>query len=167
MAEACELCPSGSDVCIQPQSNTNIVLPLELLVEIFSHLGTRQDLILCSKVSKAFYAAAICPSLWKPLCYKIWRISENQGENWKKCYAEMYMNWGRYEGCYANIRKAWDVIEKYTEERCPMLLHGLNDGATEEELNKAELDNLHGKSASSKSLSTPHCCNIFLTGKTV
>ena len=142
MAESCEF---NLGECVQPQSDTHIMLhTLEPLVEIFSHLGTRQDLISCSLVSKAFYAAAICPSLWKPLCYKIWRISENHGENWKKCYGEMYMKWGQYEHCYANIRKAWDLIEKYTSEFCPTLLHGLNDGATEEELNQAEKNDLHG-----------------------
>ena len=120
-------------------------LPLELLIEIFSYLDTRQDLISCSKVSKAFYSAAVSPSLWKSLCCKVWRISKDKEENWKRCYAEMYMNWGRYEQCYASIRQAWDLVEKYTEEFCPTLLHGLKDGVTEEELNQTEMQKLNSE----------------------
>ena len=146
MADACKATDLlGKDV-IQPQLHDTVVLPLELLVEIFSYLGTHQDLISCSRVSKAFYAAAVCPSVWKPLCHKVWRITKDHGEKWKACYTEMYMNFGRYEQCYANIRRAWDLIEKYTEEFCPMLLHGLNDGATEDDLNQAEVENLNGES---------------------
>lgn len=117
-------------------------LPLELLIEIFSYLATRQDLISCCRVSKAFYTAAVSPSLWKSLCRKVWRIIKDKDENWKKCYAEMFINWGRYEKCYSNIRRAWDLIEKYTEEYCPTLLHGLSDGASEDDLNQAEIKNL-------------------------
>ena len=120
-------------------------LPLELLIGIFSYLDCRQDLVSCSKVSKVFYDAAVSPSLWKSLCCKVWRISKDQDENWKGCYAEMYMNWGRYEQCYASIRQAWDLVEKYTEEFCPTLLHGLNNGVTEKELNLIEMQNLNGE----------------------
>lgn len=120
-------------------------LPLELLIGIFSYLDSRQDLVSCSKVSKAFYDAAVSPSLWKSLCCKVWKISKDQEENWKGCYAEMYKNWGQYEQCYASIRQAWDLVEKYTEEFCPTLLHGLNNGVTEKELNLIEMQNLNGE----------------------
>ena len=141
MAEVIDLALSNEER--QPQFIA--VLPLELLVEIFSYLNTRQDLISCCEVSKRFHAAAITPLLWKPLCWKVWRIDKYKDENWMQCYIDMYLDWGRYEECYADIRRAWDVIEKYTEEYCPALLHGLNNGATEEELYKAERSHFLGK----------------------
>ena len=121
-------------------------LPLELLVQILSYLGNRKDLVTCFKVSKIFYAAANNSLLWKALCQKVWRIHECKDDGWKECYAKMFVNWSRYEQCYADIRTAWDRIETYAEKFCPSLLLGLRPGATEDELNKAESQNLNGES---------------------
>lgn len=120
-------------------------LPVELLVKILSYLDTRRDLVTCCKVSKAFDDAATSPSLWKALCAKVWRLFECQSEDWKKCYADMYCDWGRYEQCYADIRMAWDRIESFTKKYCPAILQGLSPGASENDLNKAELQNLNGR----------------------
>ena len=120
-------------------------LPIELLVHILSYLDNRQDLVTCFKVSKIFYSAANSPLLWKALCEKVWQIFECEDDDWKQCYINMYREWTRYEHCYAEIRSAWDRIESYAEGFCPSLLQGLKAGATEQELNRAELNNMNGE----------------------
>lgn len=125
----------------QLQLNT---LPVEVLVQIFSYLRTRQDLIACTRVSRSFYAAAVNPSLWKSLCHKVWKITDNGDESWISIYKKMFMDFGRYERCYSEIREAWDLIENYLKENCPNILAGLQEGASEDELQDSETRFLHG-----------------------
>lgn len=144
MAGYCDLLDSdhsSSGISVARLEN----LPVELLVEILSYLDTRQDLVTCCEVSKLFNAAANSQLLWKALCGKVWRLFKCRDDDWKGSYVHMYNDWSRYEQCYAAIRMAWDRLETFAAKYCPSILQGLSPGATEKDLNEAEMRNLNGQ----------------------
>ena len=53
---------------------TIFTLPEELLVSIFSFLGTAEDLCAVSRVCKVFNLVSSDDVLWKPLCSASWDI---------------------------------------------------------------------------------------------
>ena len=126
-------------------SSSLSTLPVIPLVNIFSFLGTK-DLARCCKVSSRFnYVACGLPS-WKRWCNVVWLREECcPGKTWKQLYAECHNNWGKYESCYAAIKKAWNNIEEFTKVHCPEIFASLNDGLSEEEINEVELAKLNGK----------------------
>lgn len=75
----------------------------------------------------------------------VWLLEEcPQGRSWKQLFAEWKTNWGRYESCFASIKRAWNIIEEFTKLHCPEIFTSLNDGLTEEEIDATELGRLNG-----------------------
>lgn len=121
-------------------------LPVIPLVNIFSFLD-REDLARCSQVCCRFNQVACGLPSWKTWCKEVWLVDENEcppGKNWKQLYSEWKASWGRYESCYASIKRAWNIIEEFTKLHCPSIHASLSEGLTEEEINKTESKKLNG-----------------------
>lgn len=67
------------------------------------------------------------------------------GKKLKQLFSEWKANWGRYESCYASIKRAWSTIEEFLKLHCPQIYSSLNEGLTEEEINETESGKLSGK----------------------
>ena len=126
--------------------NINLAyLPAVPLANIFSFLE-KNDLSRCCLVCSRFNTIASSISSWKSWCSDVWCETEcPPGMTWKEHYTGLYRVWGRYQNCYADIRRAWNAIEKFTKEFSPQIFSSLNCGVTEEELAGIEEHNLNGE----------------------
>lgn len=119
-------------------------LPVIPLANIFSFLD-KKDLARCSQVCLRFNQVASGLPAWKRWCKEVWLLEEcPQGRSWKQLFAEWKTNWGRYESCFASIKRAWNIIEEFTKLHWPEIFTSLNDGLTEEEIDATELGRLNG-----------------------
>lgn len=120
-------------------------LPIIPLVNIFSFLD-REDLVRCCQVCSRFNQVAYGLPVWKTWCKEVWLVEEcPPGKNWKQLFSEWKASWGRYESCYASIKRAWNIIEEFTKLHCRQIYDSLNEGLTEEEINETESKKLIGK----------------------
>ena len=128
-------------------------LPVIPLANIFSFLN-KEDVARCSQVCSRFNQVASSLPAWKTWCNEIWLVEEcPQGKTWKQLFSEWKTNWGRYESCYASIKRAWIIIEEFTKLHCPGIYDSINGGLTEEEIDMTELRKLNGMQISFTSLS--------------
>lgn len=119
-------------------------LPVIPLANIFSFLD-KEDVARCSQVCSRFNQVASSLPAWKTWCNEIWLVEEcPQGKTWKQLFSEWKTNWGRYESCYASIKRAWIIIEEFTKLHCPGIYDSINGGLTEEEIDMTELRKLNG-----------------------
>lgn len=119
-------------------------LPSIPLVNILSFLDWK-DLLSCSQVCSRFNQVVSSHPVWKSLCKEVWLVEECPPERtWKQLFVEWTVKWGRYESCYASIRKAWNIIEDFTKCHCPSIYASLNDGLSEEEIREIEANKLNG-----------------------
>lgn len=120
-------------------------LPVIPLFKIFSFLD-KQDVAKCSQVCSRFNQVASTLPSWKKWCEDIWLVEECPPcITWKQLFSQWQMKWGRYQSCYATIKRAWTVIEEFTRLHCPAIYASLNDGLSEEELNETEVNKLNGE----------------------
>lgn len=121
-------------------------LPIIALAKIFSFLD-REDVIRCCQVCSRFNQVASSPPMWKRWCKEVWLVEEcPTDKTWKGLFFEWKASWGRYESCYASIKRAWIIIEEFTRVHCPGIHASLNDGLSEKEIDKTEQKKLNGKS---------------------
>lgn len=119
-------------------------LPAIPLVNVLSFLD-RKDLFSCSQVCSRFNQVVSDLPVWKSWCNEVWLVGEcPPGITWKQLFVEWKAKWGRYESCYATIRKAWNIIEDFTKLHCPNIYASLNDGLSEEEIRETEANKLNG-----------------------
>ncbi|XP_068686569.1 F-box only protein 3-like [Montipora foliosa] len=119
-------------------------LPVVPLSKIFSFLG-KEDVAKCSQVCSRFSQVASSLPSWKKWCEDIWLVDEcPPGTTWKQLFSQWQTEWGRYESCYASIKRAWAVIEEFIRLHCPAIHASLNEGLTEEELAETEVNKLNG-----------------------
>ena len=120
-------------------------LPAVPLANIFSFLE-KDDLSRCCLVCRKFNTIASGSKSWKTWCCDVWcETICPPGKSWKEYYYELYREWGRYEDCYADIRRAWNAIENFTKEFCPDIFASLKSGVTEDELDEVEKHSLKNK----------------------
>ncbi|KAM6945880.1 F-box only protein 3 isoform 2-T2 [Aplochiton taeniatus] len=116
-------------------------LPSDPLLSILSFLDFR-DLINCSFVSRRLNELSAHNPLWKGLCIKYWLLTESdravQGHTWRHLFKEFYEDLGCYMEHYAVLKKAWDQLKAYLDNRCPRMIASLKEGAKEEELDAIE-----------------------------
>lgn len=119
-------------------------LPVIPLTNIFSFLD-KEDVARCSRVCSRFNQITSSLPSWKTWCKEIWLVEEcPPGKTWKQLFSEWETKWGRYESCYNSIKRAWTIIEEFTKFHCPGIYASLNDGLTEEEIDRTELKKLNG-----------------------
>lgn len=119
-------------------------LPIIALAKIFSFLD-REDVIRCCQVCSRFNQVASSPPMWKRWCKEVWLVEEcPTDKTWKGLFFEWRASWGRYESCYASIKRAWIIIEEFTRVHCPGIHASLNDGLSEKEIDKTEQKKLNG-----------------------
>ncbi|KAL6061140.1 Ras-related protein Rab-27A [Balamuthia mandrillaris] len=111
----------------QPEPRANIVevLPPELLLEIFSHLRSMEELCTVSQVCRLFAAVSREDLLWKPLGCPSWQEDEEATErggqtsevaSWKL----RYMTWLRHTLEVWLARRP--IFERPTPRKTPLLL---------------------------------------------
>ncbi|KAM8905364.1 F-box only protein 3 isoform 2-T4 [Spinachia spinachia] len=117
-------------------------LPSDPLLHILSFLGFR-DLIHCSFVSRRLYDLSKHNPLWRSLCCKHWLLTEadqlQSGASWHCLFRRYYVDLGRYLQYYPGLKKAWEQLMVFLQQRCPRMIASLKDGATEVELNDIEV----------------------------
>ena len=119
-------------------------LPVIPLANILSFLN-REDLFRCCQVCSRFNQVACNLPVWKIWSRDVWLVEEcPPGKTWKQLFMEWKAKWGRYESCYASIKKAWNIIEDFTKLHCPSIYASLNDGLTEEEISETEANKFNG-----------------------
>ncbi|XP_019910752.1 F-box only protein 3 isoform X4 [Esox lucius] len=116
-------------------------LPSDPLLLILSFLDFR-DLISSSFVSRRLNELSSHNPLWKGLCLKHWLLTESDKmqrvRTWKELFKEFYADLGRYIDHYGTLKRAWDDLKRYLEQRCPRMIASLKEGAKEEELDGIE-----------------------------
>ncbi|XP_062326886.1 F-box only protein 3 isoform X2 [Osmerus eperlanus] len=116
-------------------------LPSDPLLLILSFLDFR-DLISCSFVSRRLNDLSSHNPLWKGLCLKHWLLTESdrsqRSVSWRDLFREFYAELGRYMDHYITLKRAWDALKAYLDQRCPRMIASLKEGAKEEELDAIE-----------------------------
>ncbi|XP_051756062.1 F-box only protein 3 isoform X2 [Ctenopharyngodon idella] len=116
-------------------------LPSDPLLLVLSFLDFR-DLISCSFVSRRLNDLTGHNPLWKRLCQKHWLLTEadktHRGLAWKELFREYYSDLGRYIDYYSTLKKAWDGLKNYLNQKCPRMIASLKEGVREEELDTIE-----------------------------
>ncbi|XP_065807780.1 F-box only protein 3 isoform X2 [Labrus bergylta] len=117
------------------------LLPSDPLLHVLSFLSFR-DLIHCSFVSRRLNELSKHNPLWKLLCSKHWLLSDadrlQSGLSWYCLFKQYYRDLGRYLQYYPVLRRSWDQLKSFLQQRCPRMIASLKEGATEAELNDIE-----------------------------
>ncbi|XP_037552706.1 F-box only protein 3-like [Nematolebias whitei] len=117
------------------------LLPSDPLLHILSYLSFR-DLVHCSYVSKRLNELSKHNPLWKRHCCKHWLLTDadrlQSGLSWYSLFKQYFSDLGQYIEYYAVLKKAWEQLKSFLQQRCPRMIASLKDGATEVELNEIE-----------------------------
>ncbi|XP_035984349.1 F-box only protein 3-like [Fundulus heteroclitus] len=117
------------------------LLPSDPLLHVLSYLSFR-DLLRCSYVSKRLNELSKHNPLWKRHCCKHWLLTDadrsQRGLSWYGLFGHYYSDLGRYIQHYAALKKAWEQLKGFLQQRCPRMIVSLIDGATEQELDDVE-----------------------------
>ncbi|XP_035983966.1 F-box only protein 3 [Fundulus heteroclitus] len=117
------------------------LLPSDPLLHVLSYLSFR-DLLRCSYVSKRLNELTKHNPLWKRHCCKHWLLTDadrsQRGLSWYGLFRHYYSDLGRYIQHYAALKKAWEQLKGFLQQRCPRMIVSLKDGATEQELDDVE-----------------------------
>ncbi|XP_041834751.1 F-box only protein 3 isoform X1 [Melanotaenia boesemani] len=116
-------------------------LPSDPLLHILSYLSFR-DLVHCSFVNRRLNELSKHSPLWKSPCCKHWLLTDadrvQSSLSWYCLFKQHYLDLGRYIQYYAVLKRAWDQLKSFLQQRCPRMIASLKEGATEEELNNIE-----------------------------
>ncbi|XP_056882823.1 F-box only protein 3 isoform X1 [Takifugu flavidus] len=116
-------------------------LPADPLLHILSFLSFR-DLINCSYVNRRMNELTKHNPLWKTLCSKHWLLTDADrvlsGTSWYCLFRQYYRDLGRYITYYPVLKRAWEQLKTFLQQRCPRMIASLKEGATELELNNIE-----------------------------
>ncbi|KTG41689.1 hypothetical protein cypCar_00027796, partial [Cyprinus carpio] len=97
----------------------------------------------CSFVNRRLNELTGHNPLWKRLCQKHWLLTEadksHRGVSWKELFREYYADLGRYIDYYGILKKAWDDLKNYLNQKCPRMIASLKEGVREEELDTIEV----------------------------
>ncbi|XP_075925599.1 F-box only protein 3 isoform X4 [Petromyzon marinus] len=98
------------------------------------------DLLRCGMVCRRLRQLVEHDALWKAQCRRYWLVRRLPAgvASWRECFREMFRDLGRYVGCYAEIKGAWNDLEKFLGENCPALLGNLREGILESVLDSLE-----------------------------
>ncbi|XP_047432226.1 F-box only protein 3 [Mugil cephalus] len=117
-------------------------LPSDPLLHILSYLDFR-DLVRCSCVSRRFNDLSKHGPLWKSLSWRHWLLTEvdrvQSGVSWYRLFRQSYGDLGRYVYCYASLKRTWEQLKTFLQQRCPRMIVSLKEGATEMELDDVEV----------------------------
>ncbi|KAM3857281.1 F-box only protein 3 [Diretmus argenteus] len=116
-------------------------LPSDPLLLILSFLDFR-DLVHCSYVNRRLNELSGHNPLWKNLCSKHWLLTDadrlQSGVSWRCLFRQYYCDLGRYIQHYALLKKAWEQLKAFLQQRCPRMIASLKEGAKEAELDAIE-----------------------------
>ncbi|XP_034406739.1 F-box only protein 3 isoform X2 [Cyclopterus lumpus] len=116
-------------------------LPSDPLLHVLSFLSFR-DLIHCTYVSRRLNDLSKHNPLWRSLCSKHWLLTDadrlQSGVSWFGLFKRYYTDLGRYMQYYPVLKRAWDQLKVFLQQRCPRMIASLKEGATEVELNDIE-----------------------------
>ncbi|XP_031698223.1 F-box only protein 3-like, partial [Anarrhichthys ocellatus] len=116
-------------------------LPSDPLLHVLSFLGFR-DLIHCSFVSRRLNDLSKQNHLWRRQCSEHWLLDDSDrlqsGVSWYCLFKRFYSDLGRYIQYYPVLKRSWDQLKVFLQQRCPRMISSLKEGATEVELNDIE-----------------------------
>ncbi|KAM9766425.1 F-box only protein 3 [Menidia menidia] len=116
-------------------------LPSDPLLHVLSYLSFR-DLVHCSYVSRRLNELSKHNPLWKSLCCKHWLLTDadrlRSGLSWSGLFRQHYLDLGRYIQHYAALKRAWEQLKSFLQQRCPRMITSLKDGVTELDLDNVE-----------------------------
>ncbi|CAJ1087668.1 F-box only protein 3 isoform X2 [Xyrichtys novacula] len=116
-------------------------LPSDPLLHVLSFLNYR-DLVHCSYVNRRLNELSKHNPLWKSLCSKHWLLTDadrlQSGVSWYCLFKQYYRDLGRYIQYYPVLKRAWEQLKSFLQQRCPRMIASLKEGATEVELNDIE-----------------------------
>ncbi|KAK9524294.1 hypothetical protein VZT92_018144 [Zoarces viviparus] len=116
-------------------------LPSDPLFHVLSFLGFR-DLIHCSFVSRRLNDLSKQNHLWRRQCSEHWLLDDSDrlqsGVSWYCLFKRFYSDLGRYIQYYPALKRSWDQLKVFLQQRCPRMISSLKEGATEVELSDIE-----------------------------
>ncbi|KAG2463064.1 FBX3 protein, partial [Polypterus senegalus] len=116
------------------------MLPSDPLLLIFSFLDYK-DLFSCCMVNRRFREVSTHDPLWKRQCQKYWLLTETDKathkRSWKHLFLNNYVDLGRYIDHYATLKKAWDDLKEYLNQKCPRMIISLK-GVKDDDLDAVE-----------------------------
>ncbi|XP_028255571.1 F-box only protein 3-like isoform X2 [Parambassis ranga] len=116
-------------------------LPSDPLLHILSYLSFR-DLVHCSYVSRRLNDLSNHNALWKSLCCKHWLLTDadrlRSGLSWYNLFQQYYASLGRYIQHYPVLKRAWEQLKSFLQQRCPRMITSLKEGVSEVQLNEIE-----------------------------
>uniref|UniRef100_A0A3B4ZZX6 F-box domain-containing protein n=1 Tax=Stegastes partitus TaxID=144197 RepID=A0A3B4ZZX6_9TELE len=105
-------------------------LPSDPLLHILSYLAFR-DLVRCSYVSRRLNDLSKHNPLWKSLCCKHWLADRLQsGVSWYCLFRQYYTDLGRYIQYYPVLKRAWEQLKAFLQQRCPRMIASLKGNVT-------------------------------------
>ncbi|XP_008298590.1 F-box only protein 3 [Stegastes partitus] len=103
-------------------------LPSDPLLHILSYLAFR-DLVRCSYVSRRLNDLSKHNPLWKSLCCKHWLLTDadrlQSGVSWYCLFRQYYTDLGRYIQYYPVLKRAWEQLKAFLQQRCPRMIASL------------------------------------------
>uniref|UniRef100_A0A1A8HMC2 F-box protein 3 n=1 Tax=Nothobranchius kuhntae TaxID=321403 RepID=A0A1A8HMC2_NOTKU len=116
-------------------------LPSDPLLHILSYLSYR-DVVHCSYVSKRLNDLCKHNPLWRRHCCNHWLLTDadrlQSGLSWCSLFKKFYSDLGRYIEHYVVLKKSWEQLKNFLQQRCPRMIASLKAGATEVELEEIE-----------------------------
>ncbi|XP_064490226.1 F-box only protein 3-like isoform X3 [Ornithodoros turicata] len=113
-------------------------MPSEILINICAYLDYK-DLVRCSRINRRLRDVCAHDAHWKRLCNKYWLETElPEDTTWKLHFFSLYRHLRRYAHCYAQIKSAWQKIQHFMKENCPVIFQSIREGTSEERLDEAE-----------------------------
>ncbi|XP_034035462.1 F-box only protein 3 [Thalassophryne amazonica] len=116
-------------------------LPSDPLLHILSFLDYR-DLVHSSYVNRRLNDLSKHNLLWKRLCSKHWLLTDvdrlQSGASWCCLFRQFYSDLGRYIKYYAVLKRSWEQLKDFLQQKCPRMIASLKEGTTEAELNDIE-----------------------------
>uniref|UniRef100_A0A8C6WHG5 F-box protein 3 n=1 Tax=Neogobius melanostomus TaxID=47308 RepID=A0A8C6WHG5_9GOBI len=108
-------------------------LPSDPLLHILSFLSFR-DLINCSVVCRRLNELSKHNPLWKRLCYRHWLLKEadraHSAFSWYGLFMHTFSDLGRYVDVYSSLKRHWDELTEFLQQRCPRIIASLKEQNT-------------------------------------
>uniref|UniRef100_A0A8C6SJC6 F-box protein 3 n=1 Tax=Neogobius melanostomus TaxID=47308 RepID=A0A8C6SJC6_9GOBI len=114
-----------------------------LIFPTFLDIGDDPDIVnVCSVVCRRLNELSKHNPLWKRLCYRHWLLKEadraHSAFSWYGLFMHTFSDLGRYVDVYSSLKRHWDELTEFLQQRCPRIIASLKDGATEAELDAVE-----------------------------
>lgn len=115
-----------------------LLLPDETLLQILRYFHYK-DIVSVSSVCSRLRTLAADDILWRWQCQHYFiSTSLDNDHTWQQHFIRLYIDYGKYLSVYKQMRHAWNRLENFVKQNCPVIWHSLQEGIEENYLNSLE-----------------------------